>query len=62
MCIADDLTGQGCNFMIWNPSIRKLVTLPKPTVTFKIGDGYKTINILLLMGSGLTLLLMTIRL
>ncbi|KAL6200619.1 hypothetical protein ACLB2K_030400 [Fragaria x ananassa] len=30
VCLADDFERYGENFLLWNPSIRKLVSLPKP--------------------------------
>ncbi|PRQ34984.1 putative F-box domain-containing protein [Rosa chinensis] len=38
--LADDLMRLGYNFIIWNPSIRKLVTLPKPGLRFQTVGGY----------------------
>ncbi|KAM5582702.1 F-box protein CPR1 [Rosa sericea] len=40
VCLADDLECYGYNFLIWNPSIRRLVTLPKPGLTFQTVGGY----------------------
>lgn len=40
VCLADDLGPYGYNFIVFNPSIRKSVTLPKPTVRFKTHGGY----------------------
>ncbi|XP_062017941.1 F-box protein CPR1-like [Rosa rugosa] len=38
--LADDLSHFGYNFIIWNPSIRKLVTLPKPGLRYQTVGGY----------------------
>ncbi|XP_008227037.1 PREDICTED: F-box/kelch-repeat protein At3g23880-like [Prunus mume] len=40
ICLADDILRYGYNFFIWNPAIRKLVTLPRPGVTFRTHGGY----------------------
>ncbi|KAL6200620.1 hypothetical protein ACLB2K_030401 [Fragaria x ananassa] len=40
VCLADDLNRYGYNFLIWNPSIRKLVTLPKPGLRYETVGGY----------------------
>ncbi|BBH01846.1 F-box and associated interaction domains-containing protein [Prunus dulcis] len=40
ICLADDILHYGYNFFIWNPAIRKLVTLPRPGVTFRTHGGY----------------------
>lgn len=40
VCLADDLGPYGYNFIVFNPSIRKSVTLPKPSVRFKTHGGY----------------------
>ncbi|XP_008226312.1 PREDICTED: F-box protein CPR30-like [Prunus mume] len=33
--LADDIPSYAYNFFIWNPTIRKLVTLPRPSITFR---------------------------
>ncbi|XP_050371076.1 F-box protein CPR1-like [Argentina anserina] len=38
--LADDFSHFGYNFIIWNPSIRKLVTLPKPGLKYETIGGY----------------------
>nr|XP_011461580.1 PREDICTED: F-box/kelch-repeat protein At3g23880-like isoform X1 [Fragaria vesca subsp. vesca]XP_011461581.1 PREDICTED: F-box/kelch-repeat protein At3g23880-like isoform X1 [Fragaria vesca subsp. vesca] len=38
--LADDLSRLGYNFMIWNPSIRKSVILPKPGLRYETFGGY----------------------
>ncbi|KAH0987555.1 hypothetical protein GBA52_014732 [Prunus armeniaca] len=40
ICLADDILRYGYNVFIWNPAIRKLVTLPRPGVTFRTHGGY----------------------
>ncbi|XP_050370887.1 F-box/kelch-repeat protein At3g23880-like [Argentina anserina] len=40
VCLADDLECYGYTFLIWNPSIRKVVTLPSPGLTFQTVGGY----------------------
>lgn len=40
VCLADDLGRYAYNFVVWNPSIRKYVTLPKPFVRFATHGGY----------------------
>ncbi|KAL6203671.1 hypothetical protein ACLB2K_027371 [Fragaria x ananassa] len=40
VCLADDLNRYGYKFLIWNPSIRKLVTLPKPGLRYETVGGY----------------------
>nr|XP_011461525.1 PREDICTED: F-box/kelch-repeat protein At3g23880-like isoform X2 [Fragaria vesca subsp. vesca] len=50
--LADDLGDYGYTFVLWNPSIRKYVTLPKPSVWFSthgrydasLGLGYDAIS------------------
>ncbi|KAL6291135.1 hypothetical protein ACE6H2_008645 [Prunus campanulata] len=39
-CLADDIFRYGYNIFIWNPAIRKLVTLPRPGVSFMVHGGY----------------------
>lgn len=34
VCLADDILSKAVSYIIWNPSIRKLVTLPRPGYTF----------------------------
>ncbi|PRQ30756.1 putative F-box domain-containing protein [Rosa chinensis] len=34
VCLADDLMSKALSYIIWNPSIRKAVTLPRPGFTF----------------------------
>ncbi|XP_004296122.1 PREDICTED: F-box protein CPR30-like [Fragaria vesca subsp. vesca] len=38
--LADDISHSGYKFIIWNPVIRKLVTLPKPGLTFETHGRY----------------------
>ncbi|BFG22411.1 hypothetical protein CerSpe_086850 [Prunus speciosa] len=40
VCLADDMFDYHYNFFIWNPAIRKLVTLPKPSVRLKTHREY----------------------
>ncbi|CAL2259621.1 unnamed protein product [Prunus armeniaca] len=40
ICLADDMFCYCYNFFIWNPAIRKLVTLPRPAITFRTHGGY----------------------
>ncbi|PQP97715.1 F-box/kelch-repeat protein [Prunus yedoensis var. nudiflora] len=40
ICLADDIFRYGYNIFIWNPAIRKLVTLPRPGVSFMVHGGY----------------------
>ncbi|PQQ19942.1 F-box/kelch-repeat protein [Prunus yedoensis var. nudiflora] len=40
ICLADDMPCYCYNFFIWNPAIRKLVTLPRPGITFRTHGGY----------------------
>nr|XP_011461617.1 PREDICTED: F-box/kelch-repeat protein At3g23880-like isoform X1 [Fragaria vesca subsp. vesca] len=40
VCLADDFERYGENFLLWNPSIRKLVSLPKPGITVQTVGGY----------------------
>lgn len=40
VCLADDICRYGYNFYIWNPAIRKLMTLPKPGATYSTHGGY----------------------
>ncbi|XP_007207683.2 F-box/kelch-repeat protein At3g23880 [Prunus persica] len=40
VCLADDIFRYGSTFIIWNPCIRKSVTLPSPGVTFRKNGGY----------------------
>lgn len=40
ICLADDMFCYAYDFFIWNPAIRKLVTLPMPDVTFSTHRGY----------------------
>ncbi|CAL8151845.1 unnamed protein product [Prunus armeniaca] len=35
ICLADDIPSYAYNFFIRNPTIRKLVTLPRPGITFR---------------------------
>ncbi|PQP99726.1 F-box protein CPR30 [Prunus yedoensis var. nudiflora] len=39
-CLADDMFRYCYNFFIWNPAIRKLVTIPWPNVRFDTHAGY----------------------
>ncbi|PRQ31095.1 putative F-box domain-containing protein [Rosa chinensis] len=39
--LADDLGNEVYNFVIWNPSIRKYVILPKPSVRFSTHGNYE---------------------
>ncbi|XP_016649789.1 PREDICTED: uncharacterized protein LOC103333053 [Prunus mume] len=40
ICLADDIFRYGYDIFIWNPAIRKLVTLPYPGVTYMTHGGY----------------------
>ncbi|PQQ01013.1 F-box/kelch-repeat protein [Prunus yedoensis var. nudiflora] len=40
ICLADDVPSYAYNFIIWNPAIKKSVTLPKPGITFWKHGGY----------------------
>ncbi|XP_021831966.1 F-box/kelch-repeat protein At3g23880-like [Prunus avium] len=40
ICLADDVPSYAYNFIIWNPAIKKSVTLPKPGITFPTHGGY----------------------
>ncbi|BFG22901.1 hypothetical protein CerSpe_091750 [Prunus speciosa] len=41
ICLADDIFRYGYDIFIWNPAIRKLVTLPCPGVTYMTHGGYE---------------------
>ncbi|KAF2319690.1 hypothetical protein P3X46_024411 [Hevea brasiliensis] len=41
ICFADSFWGCGNAFTLWNPCIRKTLTLPKPNITFKTHGGYQ---------------------
>ncbi|PQQ01012.1 F-box/kelch-repeat protein [Prunus yedoensis var. nudiflora] len=40
ICLADDLLSYAYNLIIWNPAIKKSVTLPKPGITYQTHGGY----------------------
>ncbi|XP_008226228.1 PREDICTED: F-box/kelch-repeat protein At3g23880-like [Prunus mume] len=40
ICLADDISAYGYNFFLWNPTIRKLLTLPGPGITFWTHGAY----------------------
>ncbi|XP_021820020.1 uncharacterized protein LOC110761765 [Prunus avium] len=42
ICLADDIFCYGDDIFIWNPAIRKLVTLPCPGVTYMTHGGYES--------------------
>ncbi|ONI13429.1 hypothetical protein PRUPE_4G221400 [Prunus persica] len=40
ICLADDVPSYAYNFIIWNPAIKKSVTLPRPGITYQTHGGY----------------------
>ncbi|CAL2253500.1 unnamed protein product [Prunus armeniaca] len=40
ICLADDVPSYAYNFIIWNPTIKKSVSLPMPGITFQTHGGY----------------------
>ena len=40
LCLSDDLFGYAYTLILWNPSIRKYITLPKPRVCFDTHGPY----------------------
>ncbi|XP_021806415.1 F-box/kelch-repeat protein At3g23880-like [Prunus avium] len=40
ICLSDDVPSYAYNFIIWNPAIKKSVTLPKPGITYQTHGGH----------------------